>query len=151
PRLPPNLGLDRSLTRRSGLRVRRSVGSRHVIGRACRRPCPAGGASVTTRVGINGFGRIGRQSLKAMLERHPDELEVVAVNDLAPTATNAHLFKYDSTYGHPDGEVSSADGVIRIQRHEIRTFRETDPAALPSRDLGVAIGVASAGPFTDGT
>ena len=48
---------------------------------------------MTTRVGINGFGRIGRQSLKAMLERHPDELEVVAVNDLAPTATNAHLFK----------------------------------------------------------
>ena len=69
---------------------------------------------MTTRVGINGFGRIGRQSLKAMLERHPDELEVVAVNDLAPTATNAHLFKYDSTYGRFDGEVSSGDGVIRI-------------------------------------
>ena len=52
-----------------------------------------------TRIGINGFGRIGRQTLKAILERHPDGLEVVAINDLAPPATNAHLFKYDSTYG----------------------------------------------------
>jgi len=106
---------------------------------------------VTTRVGINGFGRIGRQSLKAMLERHPDELEVVAVNDLAPTATNAHLFKYDSTYGRFDGEVSSGDGVIRIEGHDIRTFSEKDPAALPWGDLGVAIVVESTGAFTDAT
>ena len=106
---------------------------------------------MTTRVGINGFGRIGRQSLKAMLERHPDELEVVAVNDLAPTATNAHLFKYDSTYGRFDGEVSSGDGVIRIEGHDIRTFSEKDPAALPWGDLGVAIVVESTGAFTDAT
>ena len=106
---------------------------------------------MTTRVGINGFGRIGRQSLKAMLERHPNDLEVVAVNDLAPTATNAHLFKYDSTYGRFDGEVSSGDGVIRIQGHEIRTFSEKDPAALPWGDLGVAIVVESTGAFTDAT
>jgi len=106
---------------------------------------------VTTRVGINGFGRIGRQSLKAMLERHPDDLEVVAVNDLAPTATNAHLFKYDSTYGRFDGEVSSGDGVIRIEGHDIRTFSEKDPAALPWGDLGVAIVVESTGAFTDAT
>ena len=58
---------------------------------------------MTTRIGINGFGRIGRQTLKAMLERHPDELEVVAVNDLADTKTNAHLFRYDSTYGAASG------------------------------------------------
>ena len=106
---------------------------------------------MTTRVGINGFGRIGRQSLKAMLERHPDDLEVVAVNDLAPTATNAHLFKYDSTYGRFDGEVSSGDGVIRIDGHEIRTFSEKDPAALPWGDLGVAIVIESTGAFTDAT
>jgi len=106
---------------------------------------------VTTRVGINGFGRIGRQSLKAMLERHPNDLEVVAVNDLAPTATNAHLFKYDSTYGRFDGEVSSGDGVIRIDGHEIRTFSEKDPAALPWGDLGVAIVIESTGAFTDAT
>jgi len=106
---------------------------------------------VTTRVGINGFGRIGRQSLKAMLERHPDELEVVAVNDLAPTATNAHLFKYDSTYGRFDGEVSSGDGVIRINGHEIRTFSEKDPAALPWGEIGVDIVIESTGVFTDGT
>ena len=61
-----------------------------------------------TRIGINGFGRIGRQTLKAIIERHPDELEVVAINDLAPTATNAHLFKYDSTYGRFHGEVTRA-------------------------------------------
>ena len=64
---------------------------------------------MTTRIGINGFGRIGRQTLKAMLERHPDELEVVAVNDLADDETNAHLFKYDSTYGRFAGEVRAGD------------------------------------------
>jgi len=106
---------------------------------------------VTTRVGINGFGRIGRQSLKAMLERHPGDLEVVAVNDLAPTATNAHLFKYDSTYGRFDGEVSSGEGVIRIDGREIRTFSEKDPAALPWGDLEVAIVIESTGVFTDAT
>ena len=106
---------------------------------------------MTTRVGINGFGRIGRQSLKAMLERHSDDLEVVAVNDLAPTATNAHLFKYDSTYGRFDGEVSSGEGVIRIDGHEIRTFSERDPAALPWGDLEVAVVIESTGVFTDAT
>jgi glyceraldehyde 3-phosphate dehydrogenase len=106
---------------------------------------------VTTRVGINGFGRIGRQSLKAMLERHPEDLEVVAVNDLAPTATNAHLFKYDSTYGRFDGEVSSGEGVIRIDGRDIRTFSEKDPAALPWGDLEVAIVIESTGVFTDAT
>ena len=106
---------------------------------------------MTTRVGINGFGRIGRQSLKAMLERHPDELEVVAVNDLAPTATNAHLFKYDSTYGRFDGEVSSGEGVIRIDGHEIRAFSEKDPATLPWGELDVAIVIESTGVFTDAT
>jgi glyceraldehyde 3-phosphate dehydrogenase len=102
-----------------------------------------------TRIGINGFGRIGRQSLKAMLERHPDSLEVVAINDLAPTATNAHLFKYDSTYGRYDGEVTSGEGEIGIDGHRIQAFSEKDPAALPWKDLGVDIVIESTGIFTD--
>jgi glyceraldehyde 3-phosphate dehydrogenase len=102
-----------------------------------------------TRIGINGFGRIGRQSLKAMLERHPDELEVVAINDLAPTATNAHLFKYDSTYGRYPGDVSSGDGQITVDGHEIKAYSEKDPAALPWGELGVDIVIESTGIFTD--
>ena len=106
---------------------------------------------MTTRVGINGFGRIGRQSLKAILERSGDALEVVAINDLAPTATNAHLFKYDSTYGKFEGEVSSGEGQIVVDGHEIRAFSEKDPAALPWKDLGVDIVIESTGIFTDAT
>jgi glyceraldehyde 3-phosphate dehydrogenase len=106
---------------------------------------------VTTRIGINGFGRIGRQTLKAILERHPGELEVVAVNDLADTKTNAHLFKYDSTYGRYPGEVSAAEGEIRVDGHGIKAVSERDPAALPWKELGVAIVVESTGIFTDAT
>jgi glyceraldehyde 3-phosphate dehydrogenase len=106
---------------------------------------------VTTRIGINGFGRIGRQSLKAMLERHPDALEIVAINDLAPTATNAHLFKYDSTYGRYPGEVTAGEGTIAVDGREIRAFSERDPAALPWGDLGVDIVIESTGIFTDAT
>jgi glyceraldehyde 3-phosphate dehydrogenase len=105
--------------------------------------------SLVTRIGINGFGRIGRQSLKAMLERHPAELEVVAINDLAPTATNEHLFKYDSTYGRFDGEVAAGDGQITIDGHVIKAFSERDPAALPWKELGVDIVIESTGIFTD--
>ena len=104
-----------------------------------------------TRIGINGFGRIGRQTLKAILERHPDALEVVAINDLAPTATNAHLFKYDSTYGRYAGEVTHTENEIRVDGHAIRAFSEKDPAALPWKDLGVELVVESTGIFTDGT
>ena len=104
---------------------------------------------MTTRVGINGFGRIGRQSLKAIIERQGDVLEVVAINDLAPTETNAHLFKYDSTYGRFDGEVSAGEGSISVNGHEIRAFSEKDPAALPWADLGVDIVIESTGIFTD--
>jgi glyceraldehyde 3-phosphate dehydrogenase len=104
---------------------------------------------VSTRIGINGFGRIGRQTLKAMIERHPDALEVVAINDLAPTATNAHLFRYDSTYGRYPGEVTSGESAITVDGHEIRAFSERDPAALPWGDLGVDIVIESTGIFTD--
>jgi glyceraldehyde 3-phosphate dehydrogenase len=104
---------------------------------------------VTTRIGINGFGRIGRQSLKAMLERHPDALEVVAINDLADDETNAQLFKYDSTYGRFDGDVSAGENEIIVNGRSIRSFSERDPAALPWGDLGVDIVVESTGIFTD--
>ena len=104
-----------------------------------------------TRIGINGFGRIGRQTLKAMLERAPERLEVVAINDLAPTATNAHLFKYDSTYGRYPGEVSAGEGQITVDGHVIKAFSEKDPAALPWNDLGVELVIESTGIFTDAT
>jgi glyceraldehyde 3-phosphate dehydrogenase len=104
---------------------------------------------VTTRIGINGFGRIGRQTLKAMLERHPQQLEVVAVNDLADDETNAHLFKYDSTYGRYPGEVRAGQNAIVVDGREIRSFSERDPAALPWGDLGVDIVIESTGIFTD--
>jgi glyceraldehyde 3-phosphate dehydrogenase len=106
---------------------------------------------VTTRIGINGFGRIGRQTLKAILERHPDELEVVAVNDLADTETNAHLFKYDSTYGRYPGEVMAGEGEIQVDGHPIKAVSERDPAELPWKELGVAIVIESTGIFTDAT
>ncbi len=106
---------------------------------------------MTTRIGINGFGRIGRQTLKAILERHPKELEVVGINDLAPTATNAHLFKYDSTYGRYQGDVTAGEGEIVIDGHRIRASSEKDPAALPWKELGVDIVVESTGIFTDAT
>ena len=103
-----------------------------------------------TRIGINGFGRIGRQTLKAILERH-DDLEVVAINDLQPVATSAHLFRYDSTYGRFAGEVSSDESSITIDGHQVRAYSEKDPTALPWKDLGVDIVVESTGIFTDAT
>jgi glyceraldehyde 3-phosphate dehydrogenase len=102
------------------------------------------------RVGINGFGRIGRQSLKAIIERHP-ELEVVAVNDLVDPETNALLFKHDSTYGAYDGEVEAKDGAIVVDGREIKSLEEKDPANLPWAELGVDIVLESTGIFTDAT
>jgi glyceraldehyde 3-phosphate dehydrogenase len=103
---------------------------------------------MTVRVGINGFGRIGRQSLKAIIERAPD-LEVVAVNDLVDVPTNALLFKHDSTYGAYPGEVSHTDDAIVVDGREIRVLQVADPAQLPWRDLGVDIVIESTGRFTD--
>ncbi|HXG36121.1 MAG TPA: glyceraldehyde 3-phosphate dehydrogenase NAD-binding domain-containing protein, partial [Dehalococcoidia bacterium] len=102
-----------------------------------------------TRVGINGFGRIGRQVFKAIYERHPDELEVVVVNDLTNPSTNAHLLKYDSTYGHFPGEVTATDDSISVNSHHIKVVAERDPAKIPWRDFGVDIVVESTGRFTD--
>ncbi len=103
---------------------------------------------MTVRVGINGFGRIGRQSLKALLERAPD-VEVVAVNDLVDTATNALLFKRDSTYGTFDGSVGHTEDALIIDGHEIKVLQVKDPAQLPWRELGVDIVLESTGLFTD--
>ncbi len=103
---------------------------------------------MTVRVGINGFGRIGRQSLKALIERAPD-VEVVAVNDLVDTALNALLFKHDSTYGAYPGTVDHTDDALIIDGREIKVLKEKDPAALPWRELGVDLVLESTGLFTD--
>ncbi len=103
---------------------------------------------MATRVGINGFGRIGRQSLKALIERAPD-IEVVAVNDLVDPKMNALLFKHDSTYGAYPGDVRAGDASIIVDGREIKILAERDPAALPWGDLGVDIVLESTGIFTD--
>ncbi len=103
---------------------------------------------MSVRVGINGFGRIGRQSLKALLERTPDA-EVVAVNDIVDVPMNALLFKHDSTYGAFAGEVTHTADAIVVDGREIRVLQIADPAQLPWKDLGVEIVIESTGRFTD--
>jgi glyceraldehyde 3-phosphate dehydrogenase len=105
---------------------------------------------MTTRVGINGFGRIGRQSLKAIIERAPG-VEVVAVNDLVSTELNALLFQRDSTYGAYEGTVEHTDSALIVDGKEIKVLSEKDPAMLPWGDLGVDIVIESTGRFTDAT
>ncbi|MBA2707012.1 MAG: type I glyceraldehyde-3-phosphate dehydrogenase [Gemmatimonadaceae bacterium] len=105
------------------------------------------------RVGINGFGRIGRQVLRAAKEGQGNggtgvTLDFVAVNDLTDTRTLAHLFKYDSIHGTYGGEVSSDEGSLTVDGDEIRVLSEKDPAALPWKDLGVDIVLESTGRFT---
>ncbi len=104
---------------------------------------------MTTRIGINGFGRIGRQVLKATMERHPDELEIAVVNDLTDAETNAHLLKYDSTYGRFPGVVEARDDSLVINGHDVKVVAERDPARIPWGDHGVDIVVESTGIFTD--
>ena len=104
---------------------------------------------MATRIGINGFGRIGRQSMKAILERHAGELEVVAINDLMDTKTNAHMLKYDSTYGRFPGEVEVTEDTLIVNGHSIKSFAERDPANIPWGDLGVELVIESTGFFTD--
>jgi glyceraldehyde 3-phosphate dehydrogenase len=103
---------------------------------------------MAVRVGINGFGRIGRQSLKALLERAP-EIEVVAVNDLVDVPMNALLFAHDSTYGNFDGTVTHTDDAIVINGKKIKVLQIKDPTTLPWGDLGVDIVIESTGIFTD--
>jgi len=110
------------------------------------------------RVAINGFGRIGRQSFKAMLANYGDDLEIVAVNDLSNVATLAHLLKYDSNYGRFDGDVRANGNVIEISYYDedgnerqmnLQVLAERDPAKLPWGQLGVDIVVESTGRFTE--
>jgi glyceraldehyde 3-phosphate dehydrogenase len=100
------------------------------------------------RIGINGFGRIGRNFAKALLERHPD-VEIAAVNDLTSAAECAHLFKYDSNYGTFPGEVAATADGITIDGKAIRVLAERDPGKLPWKDLGVDVVIESTGLFTD--
>jgi glyceraldehyde 3-phosphate dehydrogenase len=101
------------------------------------------------RVGINGFGRIGRQVLRAAKEQHITELDFVAVNDLTDTRTLAHLFKYDSVHRTYRGEVGAGEGSITVDGDEIQVLSEKDPAALPWKKLGVDVVLESTGRFTD--
>ncbi len=104
---------------------------------------------MTVKVGINGFGRIGRQVLKAIQERAGDKLEVVAINDLFDTKTNAHLFKYDSNYGIFPGKVEVVGNDLVVDGHTVKVFAEKDPANLKWAEMGVEIVIESTGIFTD--
>ena len=104
---------------------------------------------MATKVGINGFGRVGRQTLRAVLERHPNKLEVVAVNDLTDPRTNAHLLRWDSNYGRYPGKVEAAPDAIVVDGKRIRVIAERDPAKIPWKELGVEVVVESTGIFTD--
>ncbi len=103
---------------------------------------------MSVKVGINGFGRIGRQVLKAIYEYHADELEVVAFNDVGDLPTMAHLLKYDSNYGRFNGQIEVAEDAIIVNGKRIRAFREADPGNIPWGDLGVEIVIESTGMFT---
>ncbi len=100
------------------------------------------------KIAINGFGRIGRQALRALLAKK-SKLEVIAVNDLVPAETLAHLFEFDSVYGRYSGEVESGEGWIKIDGKEIKVLAERDPALLPWKDLGIDVVIESTGFFTD--
>ncbi len=99
------------------------------------------------KVGINGFGRIGRNVFRAGFD--DEEIEFVGINDLADTKTLAHLLKYDSIYGAFDGEVEATDGSIMVDGKEIKISKEKDPAVLPWKELGAEIVIESTGHFTD--
>ena len=105
---------------------------------------------MTTRIGVNGFGRIGRLVTRATMERYPDKLEVAAVNDLTDDKTNAHLFKYDTSYGVYSGQVEANNGDLIIDGRNIKVFSERDPARIPWSEMGVDLVVESTGIFTDG-
>ena len=104
---------------------------------------------MTIRVGINGFGRIGRQALKAIREYYPGDIDVIAFNDLGDLNTMAHLFRYDSNYGVYPGSVEATDGALIVDGDEIKALSERDPAQLPWGELGVEVVIESTGIFCD--
>ena len=102
-----------------------------------------------TQVAINGFGRIGRQVLRAIIEKYPHSLDVVAINDLGDPGTNAHMFKYDSNYGTYPGEIDFQENQIKIDKNEIQVIQERDPSNIKWGTLGVEIVIESTGFFTN--
>ena len=103
---------------------------------------------MTTRVAINGFGRIGRLVLRAAYESRGDDIEIVGVNDLGPVETNAHLLRYDSVHGRFPGEITTGEGWMDLGRGRVRVTAERDPAKLPWRELGVDVALECTGIFT---
>jgi glyceraldehyde 3-phosphate dehydrogenase len=108
------------------------------------------GENMSTRIAINGFGRIGRLVLRTMHERHRNDLSIVAVNDMADLRTNAHLLRYDSNYGIFPGNIAVGEGVIQIDGNNVAVLNQKDPSRLPWKDLGVDIVIESTGVFTNG-
>ena len=104
---------------------------------------------MTTKIGINGFGRIGRQVFRAIYEGHPNELEVVAVNDLTDARTNAHLLKHDTNYGAFPGTVEAQEGRLLVNERPVKVFAERDPSKIPWDDEGIGLVIESTGFFTD--
>lgn len=103
---------------------------------------------MTCKVAINGFGRIGRLVLRAIMENRRSDIEVVAINDLGSIADNAHLFKYDSVHGPFPGTVEAVEGGLRINGHYIKVFAIPDPAQLPWKDLNIDVAMECSGHFT---
>src|SRR4026208_1275616 len=101
------------------------------------------------KVAINGFGRIGRLALRAMIERHKNDLTVVAINDMADLRTNAHLFRYDTTYGIFPGKLEVGEGAMQVDGQKIAVLNLKEPSRMPWKQLGVDIVIESTGVFTD--
>ena len=106
---------------------------------------------MTTKIGINGFGRVGRLTLKAINQYHSGKLEVAAINDLTDTKTNAHLLKWDSTYGPYPGKVEATEDSIIVDGKEVKVLAERNPGSITWQDYGVDIVIESTGLFTDAT
>ncbi|EKD38720.1 MAG: hypothetical protein ACD_75C00631G0002, partial [uncultured bacterium] len=106
---------------------------------------------MAVKVGINGFGRIGRMAFRAMAEKYGDQIEVVAVNDLVSSKTNAHLLRHDTNYGAFDGTVECKDDALIVNGKTVKVFAHKNPAEIPWGEVGVEIVVESTGVFTDAT
>jgi len=106
---------------------------------------------MATKIGVNGFGRVGRLALKAINQYHSDKLEIVAINDLTDTKTNAHLLKWDSNYGRYPGEVEAKEDSIIVDGKEVKVLSERNPDNIPWQNFGVDIVIESTGLFTDAT
>src|SRR5918995_523248 len=102
---------------------------------------------MSVRVAINGFGRIGRATLRASFEQTNGEVDWVAVNDLVDAETLAYLLRHDTVFGRFDGSVRATDGAVAVDGHELRSFSESDPRALPWEELGVDVVIEATGRF----